>query len=303
MEVYVDIIFLINFFMDFFIFWITKKFIMKNVSIKRLLFGAFFSSATYCVITFVDFLNFLYNPLWILIILIFSVFITFGAANIKELLKNTIFFIVTSFAAGGLATALFYFCNISNFIGNFIDIYIHNFSLKFLIFSISFFYILLKFVIVQYKKITIKRRVFCGAEIFLKDKRTTLKALIDTGNSLYEPISGKPVIIAELSALKKVIPDGMNNFFEKNGNSVPDKIYDCIKFGDFDIELRIIPFSSIGKRKGAIMGFLADKAVIHYEKEFCFEKAVIGICDFKLSATDDYNALLNPQMFKDTDLY
>ena len=62
----------------------------------------------------------------------------------------------------------------------------------------------------------------------------------------------------------------MNNFFEKNGNSVPDKIYDCIKFGDFDIELRIIPFSSIGKRKGAIMGFLADKAVIHYEKEFCF---------------------------------
>ncbi|MCI8805362.1 MAG: hypothetical protein HFE59_05605, partial [Clostridiales bacterium] len=88
MEVYVDIIFLINFFMDFFIFWITKKFIMKNVSIKRLLFGAFFSSATYCVITFVDFLNFLYNPLWILIILIFSVFITFGAANIKELLKG-----------------------------------------------------------------------------------------------------------------------------------------------------------------------------------------------------------------------
>jgi len=288
--------------MDFFIFWITEKFIMKNISIKRLMFGAFFSSVIYCVITFADFLNFLCNPLCILIILVFSVFITFGAANVKELLRNTIFFIVTSFAVGGLATALFYFCNISDFIGNFIDIYIHNFSLKFLIFSTSFFYILLKFIIVQYRKITIKKQVFCGAEIFFKDKKTTLNALIDTGNSLYEPISGKPVIVAEFSALKKVIPKEMSDFFTENSDSVPDKIYDYIKFGNSDIELRIIPFSSIGKRKGAIMGFFADKAIIHCEKDFCFEKVIIGICNFKLSGTNDYNALLNPQMFKDIDL-
>ena len=286
--------------MDFFIFWITKKFIMKNISIKRLLFGAFFSSVMYCVITFADFLNFLYNPLCILIIMIFSVFITFGAADIKELLRNIIFFAVISFSVGGLATALFYFCNIFDFIGNFIDIYIHNFSLKFLIFSTSLFYLVLKFIIVQYKKITIKKQVFCGAEIFLKDKKITLKALVDTGNSLYEPISGKPVIIAELDALKKVMPEKMNDFFMQNGNSVSDKIYDYIKFGGSDVEFRIIPFSSIGKKNGAIIGFFADKAIIHTEKDFYFEKAIIGICDFKLSGTDDYNALLNPKMLEDT---
>lgn len=53
--------------------------------------------------------------------------------------------------------------------------------------------------------------------------QVTLKALIDSGNSLYDPISGKPVCVVEREALEGKIP-----------LDIPEKF-------------RLIPYHSIGK--------------------------------------------------------
>jgi len=296
LEVYADIVFLINFFMDFFIFWATGKFLSKNILKRRLFLGAIVASAMYCCVIFIDFFEFIYNPVGLLAILVFSVFLAFGAATLKELFKNVFVFIIISFAVGGLAEALFYFMNISDFIGNLINMYVHNFSLKFLIFSVSVFYIILKFISIWYKNVALKKQVFCNIQLFLNDKSVFLNALVDTGNSLCEPISGKPVIISEFEAVKKILPKNFCGFLLENDKKELEKIYDYIKNDYFNIELRIIPFSSLGKKSGILIGFLADKAVFYSERNICCEKVVIGICKFKLSAKGDYNALLNPKM-------
>ncbi len=300
MEVYADIIFLINFIMDFFIFWSVGKIFQKNVTKLKLIFGAFLASILYCCIIFVDILRFLYNPAGVLSVLIFSVFVTFGAESLKILLKNVFEVVVVSFAVGGFATALFYFFNISDFIGNFISIYIHNFSLKFLVFSVSIFYFVLKIIVGWYKKIILKRQSFCRAEVFFNDKKVFLNALIDTGNSLYEPISGKPVIVSEFNAVKDIVPPRIRDFFCGKDKNDFAKIYDYIKDIDSAFEFRIIPFSSIGKTHGFILGFFADKVIIYYDTNICLEKVIIGICDVKLSDGNNYNALLNPEMLKET---
>ena len=263
-----------------------------------MIFGAFTAAVLYCLLVFTVLSEYLYNPVGVIVIFFLSVFITFGADSVKELLKTTIIAAIISFALGGFASAMFYFINISDFIGDFVNIYIHNFSLKFLIFSISGFYILIKFITIWYKKITVKKQVFYDVMIFFEDKKIKLKALVDTGNSLYEPISGKPVIISEFNAVKEIIPDNFKEFFENDKNGDGEKIYEYFSFDDFSRRIRIIPFSSLGKRKGAIVGLLTDKAVIYSEKNLCFETPVIGIYNFKLSEKNDYNALLNPKMIE-----
>ncbi len=299
LEVYGDIIFLINFVMDFFIFWGTGKIFQKKILMSRIILGAFLASILYCCVIFIDFFRCCYNPIGILIILMISVFVAFGARSLKSFFKSIFQVIVISFAIGGFATALFYFFNISDFIGNFINIYIHNFSLKFLFFSVSIFYFILKAFVSWYKKSIIRKQVFCKMEVFLKGKKVFLNALIDTGNSLYEPISGKPVIVSEFHAVEEIIPIEVRDFFAKDNKNDFTKIYDYIKNTDNDFDFRIIPFCSVGKRQGFIVGFFADRVIIYYDNNVCLEKVIIGISNVKLSRENTYNALLNPEMLRD----
>ncbi len=296
MEIYADIIFLINFFMVFFIFFVSDKFIKNNVSKKRLFWGSFTASLLYCCVIFVDSLNLLYNPLGIIFIFIVSVFITFGANNFKSLLKKSLIVMLISISIGGLATFIFYFFNLSNFIGNFVKVYIQNFSLSFLVISIVIFYIFLKLVIFWYQKVIIQKQKFYNIEIFLNGNRVKLNALVDTGNSLCDPISGKPIIISEFEKIKKILPSEFNDFFSKTGETDLEKIYDFMKENSTGLEIRILPFSSLGKTKGLIVGFLSDKTVVYTNDKMRFDKAIIGICTSKLSQNDTFDALLNPKM-------
>lgn len=71
----------------------------------------------------------------------------------------------------------------------------------------------------------------CQAELICGDDRIKVTALVDSGNSLVEPISGKPVCIVSgqvLDALSEGLPPG------------------C----------RVIPYHSIGRRKGILQGYL-----------------------------------------------
>jgi len=298
LEVYGDIIFLINFMMDFFIFWAAGKIFQKRISIARVIFGAFLASILYCCVIFIDFLGFCYNPIGVLIILMISVFVTFGARNLKSFFKDIFQVIVISFAIGGFATALFYFFNISDFIGNFINIYIHNFSLKFLFFSVSVFYFILKAFAAWYKKSVINKQTFCRLEIFLKDKKVFLNALVDTGNSLYEPISGKPVIVSEFDVIGEILPPEIREFFAEDNKTDFTKIYDYVESNNTNFDFRIIPFCSVGRRQGFIVGFFADRVIIYYDNNICLEKVIIGVCNVKLSRANTYNALLNPEMLR-----
>ena len=54
-------------------------------------------------------------------------------------------------------------------------------------------------------------------EVILFGKKLTLSAMVDTGNLLKDPISGKSVIVAELSALSPALPPALQKAFE-SGN-------------------------------------------------------------------------------------
>ena len=89
--------------------------------------------------------------------------------------------------------------------------------------------------------------MFCDVEIFFKEKSVKIKAMIDTGNLLKDPISGIPVIVVEKSKLEDIIPKGIiNNLNTILGGGEETTLAEEEK--EYMPKFRVIPFSSLGKQ-------------------------------------------------------
>lgn len=199
--IYVDVLFVINFFITFFLLRATAKITKKDAKIPRLLAASFVGGA------------------YSLIILIDMPFLLSSA--LKLAVSAVLLLIAFRFKRAGnffAAYALFYFMNFV-FLGIIYGIslvaktpYIHmsngtvylNIGARGLLFSALFAYIASCFVVRIYN-----RRLAAG-EVFTltvqnDGKSVELFALCDTGNKLREPFSDSPVIVADGTKLEELI--------------------------------------------------------------------------------------------------
>ncbi len=295
MQVYIDIVFFINFIMDFFIFWISAKLVKQNVAVKRILAASASAALLYCLSLFAKPIG-NRSIIFSLIIIIISVFICFKPKGIKELVKFIISANICAFTMAGAGTAVFYYIKAST--NNMFNINIIHFPFKILIFSSFACFALLKFFIAQLNKISLKRQSFCNIKLYFEKKKIELTALIDTGNSLCEPITGKPVIISEFKSIKEALPEKIKLlYYENKDNDIKEAalaIQQCENKSDFSF----IPFSSLGEQSGIIMAVRAKKAEIMYEGCIKIEKPYIAVCNLSLSKKGSFDSLINPEMLK-----
>lgn len=293
-EVYADILFLINFIMIYFIFFIVNKLIKNKVPLKRIFLGSFFATFFYILIIFcIPFYKIL-SIILIIFIIFLSIFISFRPKRIKDFLSLLLLINIISFSIGGTSIALFYYINLNNILGNMLNSTIKNFSLKLLLISVSFTYIILKFFINWYKKIFIKKQSFYVIKLYKNSEKIILNALLDTGNSLKEPITKKPVMIAEFFAIKNILPESLKIiFYQKEENNL-NRILEV----SYDNHIRFIPFKSIGKENGLMLGIKIDKLEIEADKNIVLTDVIVAISNFSLSEDGFYNAILNPEMLK-----
>lgn len=293
-EIYADSLFLINFFMVYFIFWTVNKFIKNKVKIKSLFLGAFLASFFYLIlIIFIPFKNSL-SFFLITIIILLSIFISFKPKNIKDFFKLFLLVNLVSFAFGGACIGIFYYTNFSNILGGMVNFTLNNFSLKLLLICIGFSYIIIKLSLNWYKRIFFKGQSFYEITLYKNDKNIKLNALLDTGNCLKEPISKKPVLIAEFFAIEKILTEPLRKIFRNNEE---DNLEKLLEFGT-ENNIRFIPFKSIGKENGLMLGIKIDALEIKSEKPIFIKDAIVGISNLKISKDGLYNALLNPEMLK-----
>ncbi len=302
MVIYADVVFLVNFLMDSFIILLTSIIIKKRVNYFFILLGGLLGSLSYCLLMFNPFLSQYYNPVISIFTIIIPILVVFRPKKIKEFLKQFLVINICAFFIGGLTTALFFYTNAKNYLGEMLSFSVENFSIKMLIFSCSFAYIFIKiYRIVLTKKMTKKQHII---DIKIKDSNneTTFKALVDTGNTLKEPMSNKHVIVLEFDYFKDFIPNEMKLiFYEKNENDIA-KIYEALeKIDDADFlnNFRIIPFKSIGNENGILIGIkIDDVEILDDTKKIYLNNVYVGIANFKLTNNDEFNALINPEIFE-----
>ncbi len=297
-EIYADVVFLINLVMDFFIFWITGKLAGCKTTWLRLFIGSFLGAALYCATIFIEFLRPAYGFLSSMVILAISMMVIYRPYSIKKMLKLMLFANIAAFSIGGAGIALFYYTNIGNTIGSLVTFTISNISFKILISVSAASYIGIKLLLIWINRVSIKKQTFYPIKIFFENENVDLNALVDTGNSLKDPLSQSPVIIAEFDKIKCFIPDELQNLFANNLENSPESFLQNVTDDSFFNRLRMIPFHSIGKENGMLIGFKPDAIEIQDKKENTkiINDVVVGIYNSALSKNGNYQALINPEI-------
>ncbi len=114
--------------------------------------------------------------------------------------------------------------------------------------------------------------------------------MIDTGNLLKDPITNSPVIIIEKNKLSNILPKEILENSEKIINGKYEFSDENLKYAS---KFRVLPFSSLGKQNGMLLGFKVDKIEAEInDEEIIREDAIVGIYDKKLSSRNQYEGLI-----------
>lgn len=287
MTIYLDVVLLENLCMNYIILFATGYIMKIKMKQWKIIISALIGGI-YSIVAYLEILP-IYSNLFMKIILsIVMVYLAYNAKGIKILSKQLIIFYLTSFVFGGCAFALLYFIKPKNILMK-NGVYVGTYPIKIALLGgiIGFIVTHIAFKIVKTK--LKKKDMLYTVTIKIQEKETTLTAMLDTGNLLRDPISKIPVIVVERDKLYDVLPaELLNNIENLVGGEQTEKI-DEIKEKEYLTKLRIIPFSSIGKKNGLLIGIKADTVAIHKEETEIRKNVIIGIFPEKLS--NNYSAL------------
>lgn len=263
MVVYLDVLILENFLMNFFLLVVTMQLCRRNFKYRNI-FWASIIGAVYTLTMVIDSIKLFSILPFKILFSFFMIFILLGRKNIWTLIKTTGVFLLTTIGFSG-------FCLFFSLINNPYDIVngitIGSYSMKALIFSIMIFYLIAYRIYCYFKDRAIVENFLFDLEFNLENKVIKTKAFLDTGNELTEPVTSLPVIILE-----------------------KEQINDC--FFD-DSKCFNIPYKGVGGRADKMKAIKIKEIKITNSNGVEFSRAaMVGICNTKLSATNEYNALL-----------
>lgn len=298
MTIYLDFILLENIAMNYIIILATGIICRANIKHIRVFISSLLG-ALYAILIYLINIEIYTSQITKIIVSICMVHIAFNSGNIKVMLKQLVIFYLTSFCFGGAAYYLLY--NIKpNLIQSSNGILVGTYPIKIAVLGgiLGFFIVNISFNIIK-SKFT-KKDILYDIEIFYKENKTNIKVILDTGNLLTDPITKVPVLIVEAQRLKNIIP-------EKILNNIEEIIYNNT-FEELDEEIKtrcsIIPFSSIGKNNGIIIGFRPDYIKIYNDNEGkIIRKVIIGIHNNKISKNGLYAGLIGLNLLNEGEKY
>lgn len=248
MKIYLDLVLILNFIFDFLLLTSVSIFLRRNISLTRLIIGAFIGSISIASL----FLKI--NSLQLFLIKLFISFImcitTFSYRNLKYTLKNMFYLYTTSMILGGCL----YFLNIEFSYKQVGLVFYHNGLSINVIVLIILSPIIIYFYTKQIKELKNNYSNYYKVKIKIDKHIIRCNGFLDTGNKLKDPYFQKPVIILD----KRKIVFDINEFemilvpiVTANGTSVMK----CFKADYIDIE-------GVGIKNNFLIGIMEKKIKI-----------------------------------------
>lgn len=294
MTIYVDVLLLENFILNCIILYATSIISKERIKHFRIIISASLG-ALYVIIYYIFKLKIYTNAIAKILLAVSMVYIVFKPKTGKDLIKQLVIFFLVSFAFGGASLGVIYFVNANRItIQNGMILGSYSIKTVFCGVTIAFFISILAFRFVKIK--FTKKDIFCEIDGTINGKIFKTRALIDTGNLLKEPITNVPVVIVENAALEGILPkellENTENILGGDIEKIPKNLQT-----KYLSKFKVIPFSSLGKQNGILLGIKAEKLkIIKYDGERNIDKAIIAIYNKKLSRKGEYNALIGMEL-------
>ncbi|NJD01243.1 MAG: sigma-E processing peptidase SpoIIGA [Ruminiclostridium sp.] len=299
MVIYLDILILENIVINFMILSVTARFSRIKTSSFRKFLGALVG-AIYVIFIFLPDMK-IYTSVLAKIILSFIIIaISFKSKKLLTLLKTLALFYITTFLFAGAGFALLYFNAKGIVVKN--GVMLLDPSLPYL--NTKWTQILLALALagivtrILWEIIhNIKDKMLVQLYISFDSKIIGLYALVDTGNALHDPLTNMPVVVVEFGAIKEILPGEIRAVFEESGDNDLGGITNAISNTSWFTRFRLIPFTSLGRENGMLVGFKPDFIEIDNDNEKKdIKDVVIGIYTRSLSKNEKYRALLSPEL-------
>ncbi len=140
-------------------------------------------------------------------------------------------------------------------------------------------------------------RLLLPVEVGIGGQRVTLTGLVDTGNRLRDPLTRSPVLVVELSALRGILPPEVTQAYTGEASAVLETARRLARLPGWSTRLRLLPFATLGKRHGLLLGFRPDfVAVWHGRERVETRDATVALCTERLAEEAAYQALVHPAL-------
>lgn len=261
MTIYIDVLFAINFISDFIILLLCDMNFKKGIFKK--IVASIIGSLYACFFVF-DLPRIIYSLFGKIVVLIFMCFIAFFPCNVTYLLNKCATFLFISILFCGVFYAGEMLFQNPYFLYEISDI-VWIVCMCTALFISRFAYLKIKKTL-YFDKHKLK--------IFYNEKCVTLNGMIDTGNSLYDPVSSFPVLIINEKILKELF----------SPSATKSNLCEFVNPEDF----RIIPYKTISEN-GVIYGFIPNKLIYEGKK---INDIIIAVAPSPITS----DALISPQI-------
>lgn len=256
--VYIDSLFLLNFTVDYLLLLSAARMAGEVLHRVRFLLAAAAGGLYACGI-FLPGLGFLQHPLCAVSAAVLMALIAYGGA--RRLMRLTLLFLALSCALGGAVLAVGYLGGRAVGLKN--GILWPQMDMKTVLLAAAVCYLVFALVF---------RRLFGGKQgkggivpvtVELFGHKVSCRALIDTGNSLTDPLSGKPVLVAEGERMTPLFP--REQMLRREELYAPAEAMERFAEGPMQGRLRLIPYRAIGVEQGMLLALRPDRVTINGE--------------------------------------
>lgn len=261
--IYIDSVFLMNLVMDLYLLKLTAKVLGKTATYPAILVGSMTGALGYCMVLCIPGVPYWSKVLFgMLPVGMLMIKLTFRTKGFEELFRIMGYLYFFSFVLGGF---IIFLKGKMPFLGQYEN------SLWVLLLLGFAGYAVCAGGIARWRRN--RNNCFCMVMLAGDEKPVEVRALIDTGNGLQDPISHKPVAVLDEEVWKN-----LRRWMR------PEKY-------------KIIPYHSIGKENGLLEGYEVDEMVVKGSTgKKQFEKVIIAVFKGKVSGKGSYQMILPFQL-------
>jgi len=299
-EIYLDIVALENIVINYLILLVTSKFSKNKAASLRLFLSSLLGTVYLVLMLILPDMKIYTTVFSKLLLSIAMVAVAFSFRKITVFLKTLAMFYAATFLFAGAGFALMFFNRDWGIIKNGVLVSPLTFldtTWTELLLAVAVTLIILRVVWDTVHSRFIKEKLLVKISITFDNKATVLSALVDTGNSLHDPLTNMPVVVVEFSAIKELLPEDIRNIFENDSENDLNSVSATIAGSNWFSRFRLIPFTSLGRENGILIGFKPDYIEIAADEEKKgVRDVIVGIYNKALSKNQQYSALMNPEL-------
>lgn len=275
--VYIDVLFLLNLVVDYLLLMASARIAGEQIVRGRIALAAL-TGAIYAAAIFLPGFGWLSRPLCKLCLAVLMVLIAFGSS--RRLLRLLFVFAAASSALGGVVLALQLVGTGGLTLEN--GVLYTGFDLRILLVTVILCYVALNLIFERAALHGGARRDLNRAGVVFEGRTVFFTVLIDTGNTLRDPIYNRPVMVVEARVLKDLLPAEVDP---------ADPVVSMERIHKLGIHsrFRLLPYKAVGVAHGILLAFQSDKVAIG-KKEY--KGLLVALSPTPVSDGGGYQALI-----------